>query len=744
MSNSSRGEISPSLIFHHRPATYGFLGHESHEDPAIPINPNMLNFLSPLMEEKFIKGIYCDRKDSKMMSLEFRNQLMVFYIYLTLYITILVAFSILLNSEGKISDSHLTFHLVYLTTILAISYLALYSFHRSPYCLYHCRFILVAVGVLFLIYLIIGDERVLTGLISESYKPSQIPNTIGVVCWIVMMRNILYDSFYLIAILSITSVLLFLSFSLGYSPLSHYSVLAECLIMVLFLGLQVIEAHKYDYRSRQLFYRSECEKENFDIPEIDVDMQDVVKSEIEHLVSSCDSIKNDIKYGYSVVMFADVKNRLKNASIEVEKIKRRIAHGHYYKEIRFKEPEAIDEEDKAFINQNYMEIKHENEVFERSATKKFTLTEENAKNKKAFPFSNYGTSKLESVLATLGRNWNFDIWFIYNATGSSVFVIAKYLLKKWKLNETFSIAENISDLYFKEMESSYKNNPYHNACHAADVCHSLLFFYHQTTLHAYLSALDMLSSIIAALGHDVGHPAVTNRYLINNKDELAFQYNDQSVLENMHCSTTFTMMQKQNCNILAGLVSADWFKARKLIIEMILETDMSKHFEILGRFKTRAVNLSDIDIEKSDDKMIIMAMGLKCSDIGHSAKAKDLHEKWTQLVCEEFFNQGDFEKQKQQPVSMYCDRETTNIPKSQAGFIKNICLPLFEVWCNYLKSDVVNTLVLEQMKKNLAMWEAKSKGRRATQKFYSDDTKGSSDLIRHVSASNIQLDKPKI
>lgn len=251
-----------------------------------------------------------------------------------------------------------------------------------------------------------------------------------------------------------------------------------------------------------------------------------------------------------------------------------------------------------------------------------------------------------------------------------------------------------------------------------------------------MSSLDIFSSIVAALGHDVGHQALTNRYLINNRDELALQYNDVSVLENMHCAKSFLIMKRNDCNIFGGLNNDDWCKARKVIVEMILETDMSKHFEILGRFRTRAINLSDLNIEKADDKILILGMGLKCADIGHSAKITELHEKWTALVCEEFFDQGDLEKQRNMPISMYCDRQTTNIPKSQAGFLKNICIPLFEAWTSYLSSETVNELVLDQIKRNLAIWEKKSKTRRQT---FNDGNKQDTkeyELVRMVSLSS--------
>ena len=114
---------------------------------------------------------------------------------------------------------------------------------------------------------------------------------------------------------------------------------------------------------------------------------------------------------------------------------------------------------------------------------------------------------------------------------------------------------------------------------------------------------------------------------------------------------------------------------------MILHTDLSKHFEIIGRFRTRAINLNDLEYEKSEDKAIILSMALKISDISHSAKPKDLHLKWTRLITEEFFLQGDLEKERNLPVSMFCDRHDSNLPKSQIGFLKSICVPMLELWC---------------------------------------------------------------
>lgn len=54
---------------------------------------------------------------------------------------------------------------------------------------------------------------------------------------------------------------------------------------------------------------------------------------------------------------------------------------------------------------------------------------------------------------------------------------------------------------------------------------------------------------------------------------------------------------------------------------------------------------------------------------------------------------------------MYCDRETTDVPKSQAGFIRNIVLPLYEILTSYLDSKIIEESCLEQIKSNLSTWE---------------------------------------
>jgi hypothetical protein len=50
---------------------------------------------------------------------------------------------------------------------------------------------------------------------------------------------------------------------------------------------------------------------------------------------------------------------------------------------------------------------------------------------------------------------------------------------------------------------------------------------------------------------------------------------------------------------------------------------------------------------------------------------------WANKVMNEFYRQGDKEKEMDLPVSFLCDRESTNLPKGQIGFIEGVVLPFY-------------------------------------------------------------------
>ncbi|CAG9320849.1 pde-4_2 [Blepharisma stoltei] len=699
-------------------AIYSVLGHEEHESICFPINPNFISYKEKVLNQKYLESLCFHKHNDNNLSREYKNNLLIFYLFLTCYLVISLATWSLLYNSDKIKTGPFTVRMIFLTMILVMSYTVLYFIWKYHHFAYYTNLFFGILGLLIMFYLVLCDENVLSGMFGNDYNPNAQTHTLAMACFIVLLRTITYDNFFIIVGISFITMILMLGCFLTLTSLSPIAVLSDFFILVIFFVIQIIESHQAEMRAKQLFYRKIKEEEALDpnpsFLEPEKNTQNMFNSEIEVTVGAIDKIKQNIKAAATVIMFKDVKVKLKNATIEIEKIKRKIAHGDMFmfNVDKFSENQEMDEQDRAFVLQLCLDQKHEKT--QRGAVRRVSMLDVQEK-KPEFLAKSYGMEELETVLYCVGVNWKFDIWFVYQTTGSSLSIVAKYLFQKWSLNETFSIQEEVSDRFFQALERSYHTqNAYHNACHAADVLHTLLYFIIRGELLQTLTPLDTMSCIVAALGHDAEHPGVTNRFLINNRDELALQYNDAGVLENMHAYKTYSIMQKAGQNIFQNLSNEDYVKCRKLIIEMILETDMGRHFEILGKFNTRANNLADLSMENHDDKIIILSMGLKCADIGHSAKIPELHEKWTSFVMEEFFKQGDIEKAKGMPVSTYCDRDTTDVYKSQAGFLKNICIPLYEVWCKYLHSEEINVNCLEQLKNNYRSWEEKGRQRRLT------------------------------
>ncbi|EFJ40246.1 3'5'-cyclic nucleotide phosphodiesterase [Volvox carteri f. nagariensis] len=66
----------------------------------------------------------------------------------------------------------------------------------------------------------------------------------------------------------------------------------------------------------------------------------------------------------------------------------------------------------------------------------------------------------------------------------------------------------------------------------------------------------------------------------------------------------------------------------------------------------------------------------KASDIGHLGASPENHKRWLTCLEEEFFRQGDQERQRGLPVSPLFDRAKQGVSKSQVGFYDFVALPL--------------------------------------------------------------------
>jgi hypothetical protein len=174
--------------------------------------------------------------------------------------------------------------------------------------------------------------------------------------------------------------------------------------------------------------------------------------------------------------------------------------------------ESIDDEDKVFIK----EVCSNPNESPRISSGKIQLA------KSSDVLADNETAELIVLLKRIGKEWNFDTFFLTELTKNTpLYSVGQFCMKRFHFDSTFKVPESISSNFFQSLESLYKPNPYHNSSHAADVVCSFLFFVQQSILSETILDFELFSVVLACAAHDVGHPGVTNRFLINSKDELS-------------------------------------------------------------------------------------------------------------------------------------------------------------------------------------------------------------------------------
>ncbi|KAI8815748.1 uncharacterized protein EV422DRAFT_502077 [Fimicolochytrium jonesii] len=198
---------------------------------------------------------------------------------------------------------------------------------------------------------------------------------------------------------------------------------------------------------------------------------------------------------------------------------------------------------------------------------------------------------------------------------------------------------------------------------------------------------------------DYDHPGLNNSFLINTYDSKAMLYNDRSVLENHHLASAFRVMNLPENNFLVNLSKNDYRSVREAVIDMVLATDLSQHFPLISLFRSK-VQGNFQPLELRDDRHLLWKILIKCADVSNPSKSYGLYEKWVRVILQEFFLQGDLEKEMGLPVSPFMDRESLNVPSSQSGFIEFVVFPLFEAF------DVFATIpsIMNDLTKNRDFW----------------------------------------
>eukprot|EP01105_Mastigella_eilhardi_P003890 TRINITY_DN1507_c0_g1_i2.p1 TRINITY_DN1507_c0_g1~~TRINITY_DN1507_c0_g1_i2.p1 ORF type:complete len:276 (+),score=27.19 TRINITY_DN1507_c0_g1_i2:191-1018(+) len=209
------------------------------------------------------------------------------------------------------------------------------------------------------------------------------------------------------------------------------------------------------------------------------------------------------------------------------------------------------------------------------------------------------------------------------------------IFRRWGLPDLLPVLETPLQLYLVAVEKHYPDsNPYHNKLHACEMTQALHWFLQQCDQVLQLSPLEKFSTLFAGVVHDLGHPGLNNHFLCATRSKLSLTYNDISVLENWHASQAFELLlSRPEFNFTANFPEDMYQEFRALVVQLVLATDMAKHVEILGMWRSSTV--AHVDLSDATSRLLALKLLTKCADLANVARPWLLCHEWADRVVAE-------------------------------------------------------------------------------------------------------------
>jgi hypothetical protein len=279
------------------------------------------------------------------------------------------------------------------------------------------------------------------------------------------------------------------------------------------------------------------------------------------------------------------------------------------------------------------------------------------------------TNAMEPELSKFNEyffNFAYDAYLIDKPTGGNLLyftLVYTHNKMEWSTKIPELDIHKFKNLALR-LQQSYRKNFYHSQVHAADVVQNLVYFFEICDVRSLceMTEKDIFFTLISGAAHDMDHPGTNNAFEVKNRSKMAILYNDIAVLENHHAASFFFLQDNENydCNIMQALNEKDRVAGRKMILENILGTDMTKHGAILSEVKDiAALPLEERELGAKNKAYMLKAL-VHAADIGNPTRPFEIAKKWGINIVKEFFHQGDKEKALGIEISFGCDRYNSN------------------------------------------------------------------------------------
>ncbi|TEB20637.1 HD-domain/PDEase-like protein [Coprinellus micaceus] len=187
-----------------------------------------------------------------------------------------------------------------------------------------------------------------------------------------------------------------------------------------------------------------------------------------------------------------------------------------------------------------------------------------------------------------------------------------------------------------------------------------------------LGLREIFALYIAAIGHDVGHPGVTNVFMKNAQTPLSLVFDGRSALEQLHCQLLLRVMRMHGLGVLLD-DPENGVRFKKLLLQAVLATDMSVHADFMQRFQQELNGHREPLFQR---QILACQALLKNADISNPSRPFPVAEHWASALMQEWSAQAELEEHFRLQQSVQPADDPLSAAKSQIFFISTFAKPL--------------------------------------------------------------------
>lgn len=195
--------------------------------------------------------------------------------------------------------------------------------------------------------------------------------------------------------------------------------------------------------------------------------------------------------------------------------------------------------------------------------------------------------------------------------------------------------------FFITVKKNYRDVAYHNWTHGFHVANSTYCILKASS--GVFRPLEMLAMFIGALCHDLDHRGFNNKFMIDIGSPLAAIYST-STMEHHHFNMTINILQQEQHNIFKRLSSEEYKQVLGNMKHCILATDLALFFSNKAKL-SKIMEEDTFSWDNLEHRLLVETMIMTGSDLCASAKPWKDQLDTVAVIYEEFYRQGDFEKE---------------------------------------------------------------------------------------------------